>query len=103
MKRKLDENDVPIPAAEVKAPKEPASFAGFGLDARLLQGIVKQKYQAPTPVQAKAIPLALEGRHILARSKTGSGKTAAYLIPVVEAILKRKKVRLAQYSIGIRS
>ncbi|CAZ85423.1 unnamed protein product [Tuber melanosporum] len=67
------------------------SFAAFGLDPRLLQGIAKQNFSHPTLVQAKAIPLALEGKDILARAKTGSGKTAAYLLPVLQAILKRKE------------
>ncbi|KAG0636313.1 P-loop containing nucleoside triphosphate hydrolase protein [Tuber brumale] len=67
------------------------SFAAFGLDPRLLQGMAKQNFSHPTLVQAKAIPLALEGKDILARAKTGSGKTAAYLLPVLQAILKRKE------------
>ncbi|PSS12632.1 hypothetical protein M430DRAFT_145027 [Amorphotheca resinae ATCC 22711] len=90
MKRKLDANDVPVPTGEVDGQKEEITFAGLGLDPRLLQGIAKQNFQAPTPVQAKAIPLALDGRDILARAKTGSGKTAAYLLPVLHSILKRK-------------
>jgi ATP-dependent RNA helicase DDX56/DBP9 len=95
MKRKLDANDVPVPTGEVDGQKEEMTFAGLGLDPRLLQGIAKQNFQAPTPVQAKAIPLALDGRDILARAKTGSGKTAAYLLPVLHSILKRKLVSLA--------
>lgn len=92
MKRKLDANDVPAPSAEVKAKKEDTTFAALGLDSRLLQGIAKQNFQTPTLVQSKAIPLALEGRDILARVKTGSGKTAAYLLPILHSILKRKSV-----------
>ncbi|KAG4432393.1 ATP-dependent DNA/RNA helicase [Cadophora sp. M221] len=92
MKRKLDANDVPTPATEVGGQEKPdSSFAGLGLDSRLLQGITKQKFQTPTMVQSKAIPLALEGRDILARAKTGSGKTAAYLLPILHSILKRKQ------------
>ncbi|EOD49485.1 Helicase [Neofusicoccum parvum] len=95
VKRKLNEHDVPEDAEVVAASAQPArsappSFDGLGLDARLLQGIVRQKFSTPTPVQAKAIPLALEGRDVLARSKTGSGKTAAYVLPVLHSILKRK-------------
>lgn len=92
MKRKLDANDVPAPAAEVEGKKEDITFAGLGLDSRLLQGIAKQNFQTPTLVQSKAIPLALKGRDILARAKTGSGKTAAYLLPILHSILKRKLV-----------
>lgn len=97
MKRKLDANDVPTPAAEIEVPKMDSSFAGLGLDSRLLQGITKQNFQTPTLVQSKAIPLALEGRDILARAKTGSGKTAAYLLPILHSILKRKQVSSSFY------
>ena len=93
MKRKLDGNDVPAPVTEIGKPKDNATFAGLGLDSRLLQAITKQNFQAPTLVQSKAIPLALEGRDVLARAKTGSGKTAAYLLPILHSILKRKVVR----------
>lgn len=100
MKRKLDVNDVPAPAEaeepkkdEVETRKEDVTFASLGLDPRLLQGIVKQNFHTPTLVQSKAIPLALEGRDVLARAKTGSGKTAAYLLPIIHSVLKRKQVR----------
>lgn len=93
MKRKLDSNDVPVPVPEAKSGVENESFDSLGLDARLLQSIAEQKFQKLTPVQSKAIPLALQGRDVLARAKTGSGKTAAYLLPVLHSILKRKEVR----------
>lgn len=97
MKRKLDANDVPVPAEESDIIKDNATFASLGLDARLLQGIAKQNFQSPTLVQSKSIPLTLEGRDILARAKTGSGKTAAYLLPILHSILKRKEVNLQRY------
>jgi ATP-dependent RNA helicase DDX56/DBP9 len=95
MKRKLDANDVPVPTGEADEQNEKVTFAGLGLDARLLQGIARQKFQAPTLVQAKAIPLALDGRDVLARAKTGSGKTAAYILPILHSILKQKLVCMA--------
>ncbi|KFY07486.1 hypothetical protein V492_07101 [Pseudogymnoascus sp. VKM F-4246] len=91
MKRKLDGNDVPAPVVEETKAPESNSFADLGLDARLLQAIAKQNFKAPTLVQKKAIPLAIKGRDILARAKTGSGKTAAYLLPILHAILKQKE------------
>jgi ATP-dependent RNA helicase DDX56/DBP9 len=93
MKRKLDVNDVPVPTGEINGQMEDVTFTSLGLDARILQAIAKQNFQAPTPVQAKAIPLALDGRDVLARAKTGSGKTAAYILPILHSILKRKLVR----------
>jgi ATP-dependent RNA helicase DDX56/DBP9 len=92
MKRKLDGNDVPAPVVEEAKTQESNSFADLGLDARLLQAIAKQNFKAPTLVQKKAIPLAIKGRDVLARAKTGSGKTAAYLLPILHAILKQKEV-----------
>lgn len=67
-----------------------SSFDKLGLDPRLLQSIQKQKFSTPTPIQARAIPLALEGKDIVARSRTGSGKTGAYLLPILHSILSRK-------------
>jgi superfamily II DNA/RNA helicase len=99
MKRKLDGNDVPAPAEEVDGQKAEFSFASLGLDPRLLQGIAKQNFKTPTLVQKKAIPLALDGRDVLARAKTGSGKTAAYLLPILHSILKRKQVCLPKLTI----
>ena len=69
---------------------KPQSFDSFGLDIRLLKSIVLQKYAEPTLVQAKAIPAALQGKDIIARSRTGSGKTAAYVLPILQSILRRK-------------
>ncbi|PBP26687.1 putative ATP-dependent RNA helicase dbp9 [Diplocarpon rosae] len=98
MKRKLDANDIPAPAIEVEEKKGHATFLALGLDSRLLQGIAKENFQTPTLVQSKAIPLALEGRDILARAKTGSGKTAAYLLPILHSILKRKLTSSTQFT-----
>jgi ATP-dependent RNA helicase DDX56/DBP9 len=109
MKRKLDDHDVPAPVAEEekaekaeKAVKD-KSFTGLGLDPRLLQAIAKQNFTEPTLVQRKAIPLAIQGKDILARAKTGSGKTAAYLLPILHSILKRKEVRFHSHCFGVIS
>ena len=66
------------------------------LDARILRALAEQGFARPTLVQAKAIPLALEGLDILARARTGSGKTAAYCIPLVQKILNVKSVGILQ-------
>ncbi|RMD43400.1 hypothetical protein DV735_g1727, partial [Chaetothyriales sp. CBS 134920] len=93
MKRKLDADDTP----SVEVASEPSaspvnSFESFNLDARLLQAIAKAQYANPTPVQAQTIPHALEGKDILTQSKTGSGKTAAYVIPAIQNLLRKKAV-----------
>lgn len=64
-KRKLNEHDVPEESGAASTEQNSQSFDNLGLDARLLQGIVRQKFSQPTPVQAQAIPLALEGKDIL--------------------------------------
>ena len=57
-------------------------FAAFGLDPLLLRGLQELGFTRPTPVQTQAIPQALEGRDLLASAATGSGKTAAFLLPI---------------------
>ena len=58
----------------------------------VLQAIARQGWEKPTLIQEKAIPLALAGKDILARARTGSGKTAAFAIPLIQKILVSKEV-----------
>lgn len=57
-----------------------------------LQAVADLGWSQPTLIQEKAIPLALEGKDLLARARTGSGKTAAYAVPVIQRILASKQV-----------
>lgn len=68
------------------------SFQSFGLSAELLRAVGEQGYTHPTPVQAKAIPVILEGRDVMASAQTGTGKTAAFTLPLL-ARLKRDSGR----------
>ncbi|KAG8849889.1 ATP-dependent DNA/RNA helicase, partial [Serendipita sp. 405] len=61
------------------------------LDTRILRALADQSFVKPTLVQTKAIPLALEGRDVLCRARTGSGKTVAYCVPVLERVLTGRK------------
>jgi ATP-dependent RNA helicase DeaD len=61
-------------------------FAEFPIPRRLVQGIAALGYIEPTEVQKRMIPLALEGKNVVARSRTGTGKTAAFLIPALAAL-----------------
>ncbi|CAH1783408.1 unnamed protein product [Owenia fusiformis] len=72
------------------------SFHQMGLDDRLLKAIAKLGWLQPTLIQEKAIPLALEGKDVLARARTGSGKTAAFAIPVIQKILQSKQMATKQ-------
>ncbi|KAF4964706.1 hypothetical protein FSARC_7413 [Fusarium sarcochroum] len=101
-KRKRDQTeesaivDKPAKTEVVKSTKsaqtqeEETSFVDLGLDPRLLQAVAQQKFAKPTLVQRKAIPLALNGQDVLAKADCGSGKTAAYVLPLLSSILKRK-------------
>ncbi len=62
------------------------------LDPRILKALSDIGFARPTLVQNEVIPLALEGHDILARARTGSGKTAAYCIPLVQKIIQAKSV-----------
>lgn len=66
-------------------------FHEMGLDDRLLKAVADLGWSRPTLIQEKAIPLALEGKDLLARARTGSGKTAAYAVPVIQRILTSKQ------------
>ena len=73
-------------------------FAALGLPEALLATIAKTGYTTPTPIQAQAIPLALAGRDLLLSAQTGSGKTAAFVLPtlahLMQAPVKKKKPRV---------
>ncbi len=64
------------------------NFEGFGLSQDLNKSLAKMNYTNPTPIQEKAIPLALKGRDILGSAQTGTGKTAAFSIPLIEKLLQ---------------
>tara|TARA_S200000501_G_scaffold315917_1_gene308465 strand:- start:25380 stop:26756 length:1377 start_codon:yes stop_codon:yes gene_type:complete len=64
-------------------------FSGFELDLRLKQAIEKAGFDEPSPVQQQAIPVALTGRDLLVSAETGSGKTAAFLLPLMHKLLQK--------------
>jgi len=64
------------------------SFESLGLSAELLRAVSEQGYDKPTPVQAQSIPVILEGRDILAGAQTGTGKTAAFTLPLLQRLMQ---------------
>ncbi|KAL0944621.1 ATP-dependent RNA helicase dbp9 [Colletotrichum truncatum] len=94
MKRKHADESAPKGESEKRAktqqPANNLSFADLGLDTRLVQAVAAESFKEPTPVQQKAIPLALDGNDVVAKAPCGSGKTASYVLPVLSSILKRK-------------
>jgi len=67
--------------------KEPITFANLDLDPKILRAIEEAGYTAPTPIQAQAIPHVLAGRDLMAMAQTGTGKTAAFTLPLLQRLL----------------
>lgn len=63
-------------------------FSDFTLSPQLLQGLVELAYREPTPIQQRAIPVVLAGRDLMAAAQTGTGKTAAFALPILERLTR---------------
>src|SRR5829696_8268368 len=68
-------------------------FTTFGLHADLLRGVKELGFTRPTPIQEQAIPPAVEGRDVLACAMTGSGKTAAFILPILHRLMTKPRGR----------
>lgn len=66
-------------------------FADLNLDKNILSALQSAGYDSPTPIQAQSVPVALQGRDIMASAQTGSGKTAAFLLPTLQHLTKRSE------------
>jgi ATP-dependent RNA helicase RhlE len=73
------------PAQPAPTPETP-SFDQLGLTPELLRSVVAQGYTEPTPVQSQSIPIVLAGRDLLASAQTGTGKTAAFVLPILQLL-----------------
>ena len=62
------------------------SFESLGLMPELLRAVREQGYETPTPIQVQAIPLILEGRDLMGRAQTGTGKTAGFTLPMLQLL-----------------
>jgi ATP-dependent RNA helicase DDX27 len=80
------ENDASTSSAPVHA-----SFATMNLSRPILRALTSLNFSTPTPIQAATIPVALLGKDVVGNAVTGSGKTAAFVIPVLERLLYREK------------
>jgi len=70
--------------ASTSAPLAPASFAALGLSPPLLRALADEGYATPTPIQSKAVPHVLAGRDLFGCAQTGTGKTAAFALPLIQ-------------------
>ena len=71
-------------AAGESTEKAPKSFRDLGIIDPLCEACDALGYKAPTPIQAEAVPLALQGRDLIGLAETGSGKTAAFALPILQ-------------------
>jgi superfamily II DNA/RNA helicase len=78
--------DTNAPAESSDSPVS-ITFADFGLDPRIQKAIGEQGYSTPTPIQAQAIPHVLAGKDLMGAAQTGTGKTAAFVLPIIQKLL----------------
>jgi ATP-dependent RNA helicase RhlE len=70
------------------------TFADFKFDEKLIDGLASMGFNTPTPIQQQAIPVILEGKDLIACAQTGTGKTGAYLLPIMDKIVRAEKRHL---------
>ncbi len=78
-------------AAQIAADEARVTFSQLDLDPRLLASVIAAGYEYPTPIQREAIPLALKGSDIIGLAQTGTGKTAAFTLPLISRLLDGPK------------
>ncbi|WEF32924.1 DEAD/DEAH box helicase [Pseudoduganella chitinolytica] len=82
-------SDFETPSASGVQPVAPAQvrFSDFGLSPDILRALTDQGYEHPTPIQAQAIPVVLQGRDVMGAAQTGTGKTAGFSLPIIQLLL----------------
>ncbi|MHB8637212.1 MAG: DEAD/DEAH box helicase [Fimbriimonadaceae bacterium] len=75
-----------LPVDVYEEPEIPPTFAELGLAEPIYRAIAEMGFESPTPIQARAIPVLLSGRDLIGQAQTGTGKTAAFALPMIERI-----------------
>ncbi|MBN3753425.1 DEAD/DEAH box helicase [Paraburkholderia sp. Tr-20389] len=88
----LDTPETAVQATETTGP----TFVELGLSAEIVSALTAAGYKSPTPVQQRAIPAGIAGRDLLVSSPTGSGKTAAFMLPAIERFAQLQKTQASQ-------
>ncbi|MCF8190097.1 MAG: DEAD/DEAH box helicase [Polynucleobacter sp.] len=88
MTNTVPEINSPTDATESGATPATITFADFGLDPKIQKAVSEQGYSIPTPIQAQAIPHVLAGSDLMGAAQTGTGKTAAFVLPIIQKILR---------------
>lgn len=83
----INKNPVTVADPELYVPKH--TFTQFGLDAKLAFAVTSSGIQSPTPIQDEIIPHILDGRDVIGLANTGTGKTAAFLVPLIDKTLRQ--------------
>ncbi len=92
MSKGMEERNMEEKTTE-KVNTQVTSFQDFGLSRRVQQAIDDMGYEEPSPIQAACIPLILEGKDVIGQAQTGTGKTAAFGIPIVERVTTEPRVQ----------
>jgi ATP-dependent RNA helicase RhlE len=83
------ENNTP---AQKSITQEATTFFGLGIAPKILQVLERMKFKVPTPIQLKAIPLAIEGKDVMGIAQTGTGKTHSFAIPMVQLLAQKEGI-----------
>lgn len=81
-----DDNDDETRQLITQRKKKGGGFQSLGLSYPVLKAVLRKGYKVPTPIQRKTLPIVLSGKDVVAMARTGSGKTAAFLIPMLEKL-----------------
>jgi superfamily II DNA/RNA helicase len=92
-----DAAQIPAQATDPAAIVDPAPqrFETLPLDPKLLRAVADSGYTAMTPIQAKAIPIVLAGRDVMGAAQTGTGKTAAFTLPLLQRMMKHENASMS--------
>jgi superfamily II DNA/RNA helicase len=91
----MNESDLPALPAVPEEPAPAPLFNTLPLDPKLLRAVSDAGYLAMTPIQAKAIPIVLAGRDVMGAAQTGTGKTAAFTIPLLQKMLRHENASMS--------
>ena len=83
-------DSIPVKVLGENKPPPIANFQTSGLATVLLENIRRAEYTVPTPVQKHGLPIIMAGRDLMASAQTGSGKTAAFLLPIIDRIISSR-------------
>ena len=82
----MADTETPTPDPTPTASEADGGFAALGLDPRLVTSLTALGYEEPTPIQREAIPPLLQGRDLIGQAATGTGKTAAFTLPLLQLL-----------------